>query len=290
MKKMHLSNSVKGLLLVLLAAVVLEGLFDWMEIGVGELMRFINPLRPRIGRLWEEEAKDRSGGEQIAEFLQSLPIDSSKQGTQLADLGDLLGSLSIRSRLSINRNEFLSFYRRLEPYEARLLVEAKDLYALYRNPDWQRVSLTLEADQLALLFTDGFNRLLHEHYVPVDSLQRQSPLSSGMSQLSRDDRFAGRIVPAAVFFRAFDRLSSQQQQNLIPDLYRLIEWGSDLKAVAISRIVRAKKVDLAFEVKRGDLLKIVVMETDADAVSYLITKLNAMGESAPLMMPIEKGP
>ncbi|HNR67891.1 MAG TPA: hypothetical protein PKN24_07575 [bacterium] len=289
MKKPHLSAKILGLLAVFLLLVVIEGFFDWIEIGMGEVMRLTNRFRPQIGRLWEEEAKDLSGEERVSQLLEGLPADSSATGAVLRDLGDLLGMLSLRQRQTIQRDEFLQFYRRLGQKEAQTLVGAEKLYSLFRNPEWQRVNFTLHGDQLAVLFVDGFERLLHETYVPVDSLYSVSESSYGFSTLVSDDRFAGRIVPAQVFYRAFDRLSAKQRQALLPDLYQLIEWGNDLKAVAISRVADFGRVELAFEVKRTDVLKTVIIDANAAAVSSLITKLNALGETAPLMMPIEKG-
>jgi hypothetical protein len=57
MKKPHLSAKILGLLAVFLLLVVLEGFFDWIEIGMGEVMRLTNRFDANR-QVLEEEAND----------------------------------------------------------------------------------------------------------------------------------------------------------------------------------------------------------------------------------------
>ncbi len=275
-------------LIALFGLLVLEGLTDFIEIGVGQYMLMINGVRPKIGRLWDYEGLDEEGQQKVAGLLQQLGPDTTRV-THIDDLEDLMGMLSVHPAIVLKRDHFLTFYRSLGSSSASRMVEPAVIYSMSRHPSWKMVRMYKTESQIALLFLDGRNQLLADHYTPLELLlQDQYDTRTEFSPFESDPRFTGRVMSARQFLDAFDSLTPERREALIPDLYKLIEWGDRLMGVAIARFSREGKVVLAFQIRKGSEYVIKETQAGAEAVASLITRLNAGGRVPPLMAPIEK--
>ncbi|MBD3378310.1 hypothetical protein GF406_25000 [candidate division KSB1 bacterium] len=282
------SKPFRMTLIVLFALLILEGLTDFIEIGVGQYMLAINGVRPKIGRLWDYEGLDEQGQEKVAGLMQQLGPDTT-QVTHIEDLQDLMGMLSVHPTIIVKRDHFLTFYRSLGSASASRMVEPAAIYNISRHPSWKRVRMYKTESQLVILFLDGRNQLLADHYTPLDLLLRDEyHTRTEFSPFESDPRFTGRVMSARQFLDAFDSLTPERREAVIPDLYKLIEWGDRLMSVAISRFSWDGQVTLAFQIRQGAEYELKESHAEVEAVASLITKLNAAGRVPPLMTPIEK--
>ena len=106
MKKiLHLSTRLQVALIIIFALVIFELLFDPVEIILGNILYWTNPLRPKIGRLWTEEHKDRAGSGEVALLSETategFPLEKLVDENNFISLLFYFGLLSIvRSKLN----------------------------------------------------------------------------------------------------------------------------------------------------------------------------------------------
>jgi len=268
---------------VLLALAAAEFLFDIFEIGLGRLLYLTNPIRPQVGRLWEEDLKEQQGLEQLDA---TMDMEQTATREPLQNLDELRALLSIRRSMRMTRNEFVEFYKLLPVKQAKQLLDPLDLIELDRSSEWRSTQISLAGDQLVLYFLDGYDKPLKQtHFVIEES---QGVNENGKSLLDHNARFAQRILSAAVFFRAFDQLPRSLRLQIVNDPYHLVRWGADLKRVGISRWIEEEGVEMAFEVADGAGLNIYTMFASPIAVEYLVNELRNVENAPELEMPVRE--
>lgn len=269
--------------LVLLAA---EALFGVLEIIVGRFLLFTNPIRPQIGRLWDEDHKEQLG---INELEANSKSENLPTIVAIHSFEELKLVLSTRSSLSMSRDEFKKFYTDLPMLQAKRLLDPLYFIELDRNPEWQRTQLSLVGDQLVIYFIDGYERPIQESHVTVlDTLINVDYENTNAHQLDELEEFEGRSIPAAIFFRGFDRLPRTYRLQIVNDPYKLVQWGNNLQRVAISPFVTEEGVEIMFEIKGENGLYLENMFASEIAVNYLIDEFNSMDQEHQMEMPIEK--
>ena len=263
-----------GIIILLLALfIAVEFVFDIVELAVGGYMLLINPIRPRIGRLWEESRKDDLGANHVDLLVDGkTPVDSPS--SRFYSMEELSASLSSGNLVSISRADFLTFYRMLPPSQAKNLFDPAQIYELSRSPHWQGVRFSMDAQQLAVYCLDGHGQLLVDHYVELIDDVTDTRAPSGLSQ---ELSFAGRVISAEIFLNAYDRLSNVYRLQIINDPYKLVQWGENLKRVGLSQFVSNNAVELAFEIASVDRPIIQRSLASEIAVNYLIIELNKAG-------------
>ena len=284
----RISKQIKIVFLLFLSVVLLEFVTDWVEIAVGQYMLAINKLRPRIGRLWEVESLDQGGqlelSDALSQFGDSLTVQS------ITHFDDFYAELLFRKKLVMEKSDFLQLYRNMGSVMAGHLIEPVAMYQMFRNPRWKSVRLLLNDQQLGILFMDHRRQLIFDYYVPVSELtQSDYETRLFLSQLEVDRQYSGRVIDPEVFLKAFDQLSRDRRETVFPNYYALIQWGDQLKSVAISRYIEAETVMIAFERVNAGQTSLVEHRANPDAVASLITKLNAAGLVPPLMIPMPEG-
>ena len=266
------SNKKQIWIIAIIAIVFLELLFDVFEIVMGKYMVAINPARPQVGRLWEEEQKDILGEEEAA-MVETLPPDSVYTHL-IADYFELLRLLQAQGKATLTKQNFLDFYKHIEPKLAKQLVDPLDLYDLDRNGNWRSVFIRKTSGQLSLSFLDGFNQPIKETYASTDITS--GPLKN-TSQLENDPAYVGRLVSSEIFFTAFDQLSRLYRLQIMNDPYRLIQWKDTLFRVGISKFSQNGSVELAFELDDGSVSNIYKVTAAELAVGYLVSAINQQG-------------
>ena len=72
--------------------------------------------------------------------------------------------------------------------------------------------------------------------------------------------------------------------------YKLVQWGDNLKHVAISRYVENGVVEIAFEVQANRHSTVYRFQASELAIAHLITKLNEQDNKEKITLPKEKSP
>ncbi|MDZ7723963.1 MAG: hypothetical protein U5R06_14425 [candidate division KSB1 bacterium] len=276
-------NSRTGVLIaVLIVLIAAELTFDIFEIAVGKVMLLTNSIRPKTGRLWEEEEKDQSGMIEVEGIEQQQP----EENMSFYRLDDLLAALSIRQSVTMSAEEFKSFYRTLPVQQSRTLLDHLQFLKLSRNSDWHAVHFSKSNDQLVSDFVDGYDNLLHETIVTMQQLYPgQSASGAKLKGLSE---FNGRVLTAEQFYNAFEHLPRSYQSQIVNDPYKLVQWGDNLTHVAISPFVTEQGVKVVFEVTIDNQSKLYEMFASEIAAGYLIQNINQLDDTLELENPKEK--
>ncbi len=274
-----------GIALVILL-ILAEIFFHIVEIGVGQVLLLTNPLRPKTGRLWVEDQKEQLGIDELNSIRESedepVVVDQ-----QIHNFEELEAVLSTRSSLSMTRDEFKEFYRSLPIKEAKQLLDPLYLIELDRNPEWQRSQLSLSGDQLVLYLLDGYEKPIVETHVNLRYPEREDEFSS-LSEFDQMPAFRGRIIPAAIFYKAFDQLPRMYRVQIVNDPYKLVQWGASLERVGISLYIESQGVEIIFEVIENQRTRLQRMYASEIAVGYLIKEVNAIDNSPKLQMPVKE--
>jgi len=286
--KIRKNYSKRALLILsfILLLIAAEALFGILEIVVGRFLLFTNPIRPQIGRLWDEDHKEQLGIDELE--ANSNKTENLPAIVDIHSFKDLKLILSTRSSLSMSRDEFKKFYTDLPMNQAKGLLDPLYFIELDRNPDWQRTQLSLVGDQLVIYFIDGFEHPIQESHVTVLDTLINAEVEYVNAQLNEFEEFEGRLLSAAIFFHGFDRLPRTYRLQIVNDPYKLVQWGNNLQRVAISPFVTDDGVEILFEIKGESGLYLEKMFASEIAVNYLIDELNSMDLEHHMEMPVKK--
>ncbi len=277
------SSGWKPWVLIIVIFLVAEIFFDIFEIAVGRFLLWTNPIRPKTGRLWEEEEKDQSGSLTVNE-IEKTPEQENQQPIRRVD--DLLAALSMRDSYTMTIEEFTMFYKSIPIHHSKTLLDPLEFIRLDRNPDWQSVRFSRTDDQIVIDFLDGYDNLLYENIIRRQALESEDGAPS--SVLAEKDEFEGRVVSALTFFDAFENLSRAYQLQIVNDPYKLVQWGKSLQQVGISPYVREQGVKIVFKVDANGETKVYEMYASEIAIGYLIKEINKNKDISPLDLPVEK--
>lgn len=269
--KQHRSSTlwIAALFLVILT----ELFFDVVEIAAGKYLLLTNPLRPQVGRLWEEEQKDILAGAEATVVEPAIP--DSVYRAVILDYNNLVQVLETQPVIYVEKSNFISFYKRLEPDIAGRIIDPLNLYQLDRDNRWVRTKVSKSATQMNFVFLDGFGRPLTESF--VDAVERAGGTTPQQSPLENDPLFRGRVISAETFFEAFDTLGRLHKLQIIGNPYRLIQIKDDLVRVGISRQSLNGSVTIAFEINRAGSVYVEQVKAAELAVAYLVSAVNATG-------------
>lgn len=264
---------------------IAEIFFDIFEISIGRIFLWTNAIRPQTGRLWEEDHKEQIGLEELDSATQQETLqENSNQPVQ--NLDDLEALLSIRRSMSMNRDEFNEFYKSIPQNQSRKIVDPLDLFALNRTSDWHKTQLSLSGNQLVFYFLDGYEKPIRESHVSLYEEDGQHTVA--LSELEQDEKFRGRLVPADVFYQAFNQLPRAYQLQIVNDPYKLVQWGNTLQRVGLSLYVEPNGVEIVFEIQDDDRTRTQSMYASEMAVGYLIREINTIDGAPRLQTPIRR--
>jgi len=271
-------------LFVLLVLLMAELFFDLFEITIGKVLLLTNPIRPHVGRLWEEDQKEQKGIEELgANAETSKPV----AGQPLRSLDELQALLSIRSSMSMTREEFKEFYKSIPIKQAKQLLDPLDLIALDRAQDWQTTQLSLSGNQLVVYFLDGYEQPIKQTHFVIDG-NKENTKQNAPGSLEQDEAFENRIISAAQFYQAFDKLPRSFRLQVVNDPYKLVRWGASLKEVGISRFIEDEGVQVVFIVAGDAGLHYNSMFASPIAIEYLLKEINDISDAPQLKLPVRK--
>lgn len=278
------TKRILALVFVIVLAVT-EFMFDWAEIAIGKFAAATNPVRGETGRLWQEEKKDRGGSAQVKQLEQSLASPADPSGSQPRSMADLLAILSSSGEISLTRENFLAFYRRLSIDEAREMVEPLNLNRMMRTENWTRTRLVGGQNSLSVYFLDENGQLIMDSYPSRQVLDVAESIERPGQRLEDYGTFGDNVVSAETFYAAFDELTNILQLQIINNPYDLIRWGNDLERVGISRFAEYAVVEIGFEVNVGGQTRVYTYQASEIAAGYLIQAINRIQPNKKLTIP-----
>ncbi len=271
----HFFRRYRYVLMIAVLLVIGEIYFSIAEILVGRIMLWTNPLRPKVGRLWQEEAKDEAGKTQVTNLVDSLSRTPFRSGP-IRTLDDLMAYVAFKSRVVLAPRDFVTVYSALPDSQSRALIDPMLLTELQRNDSWQNVSLTGDQGTLTCIFMDGYGQPLLVTHAGGQPLPAAADTLFA-SQLEQDENFRSRLVPPLLFVAAYERLPRRWQLQIFNDPVKYAGLKDSLLAVAIAPVVQNGAVYILCEVRQGSASHVITSQASEMAVQYLISAINEQG-------------
>ena len=188
----------------------------------------------------------------------------------------------------ISRENFLSLYKTLPPRTAEKIINPMDLIDLDHQNEWHFARFVMDENELQIYLQDASGQVLYDSHPAKDILSQGNEAASYETTLQQFPEFADRIIPANTFNEAYERLSRAYRIQVINNPYKLIQWGDDLKNVAISKYSENGVVVIACEVISHNLNSVYRFEASEIAVSHLIVIINHISDDIQISQPVAR--
>ncbi len=237
------------LVILILALVVLEFQIDVFERMGGNLLKWSNYSRQRIGRAWEFQSASVSAMQELGQMV-SYQNEIRRELQDADDFAYLPQHLSDGLIITLSREKFLDIYNELPRIYADRLGSTIGLMELIVASGWERVAFIGRNQGMDVYYLNNDNMVVSRFFLDRDyfqGLQRWGAEIPGRLEANPD--FSGRTYSAAEFVYALSYLDDVQiEANLGTELLKL---GDKITRVAISRRWNVGMVDLAFEMNDG---------------------------------------
>lgn len=275
-------------IVIILSCLVIEGLFDVVEKGVGEFLVLTNAIRPRVGPVWKREINDEIATRQLQEMISEIPEEKPPL-TEILSFESLLQHLEQQPDLLISKKNFLKIYAQLPYSLAQQIISPYDLLELMPDPRWQQCRLQKSENDLAMYLLDGENELLKNCHLALNQLDGMAqPTAEPIALLENSEEFQGRTISRAVFLTAFNTLPANIKIFVMNDPMQLIRWDESLRQVAISRYVIDGAVSVGFQIQTGISSSVARYQASEIAAAALVDQINKILTDKFLAMPERK--
>jgi len=275
-------------IIILLIVFIIEGVFDIVEIGVGQILTVTNRYRPQSGPVWQREIKDEIATQQLQTMIQESPLPPQRI-LQVANFHALIQALEENREIIISKANFLDIYSQLPFNTAQEIISPYELFSLMHRDAWYNCSIMRTADQLRIYLQDGENQLIRDCYAPLAAFSTATAEQNQTGTILEDiEEFRGRVIPVKAFSQAFNTLPVSTRIFIMNNPMQLIRWGEALTQVGISRHVIEGTVTIAFQVQTGISNTIVRYQASEIAATRLIEQINKIITDKYLAMPERK--
>jgi len=275
-------------IVIILSCLVIEGLFDVVEKGVGEFLVLTNAIRPRVGPVWKREINDEIATRQLQEMISEIPEEKPPL-TEILSFESLLQHLEQQPDLLISKKNFLKIYAQLPYSLAQQIISPYDLLELMPDPRWQQCRLQKSENDLAMYLLDGENELLKNCHLALNQLDGMAqPTAEPIALLENSEEFQGRTISRTVFLTAFNTLPANIKIFVMNDPMQLIRWDESLRQVAISRYVIDGAVSVGFQIQTGISSSVARYQASEIAAAALVDQINKILTDKFLAMPERK--
>ena len=210
-----LSLRATVLFLSVLAILISEVRFSWVEILVGRYLAVTNSHRPESGSVWEQ-GRLKQVATQTLEQMVTQQLTAQREAREASSLAQLIDGLSASQGAMISAEQFKSLYIQIPEATARNLFSPILMLRISAEKSWDRVYMERENGQVGIYLLDRGNTVLS--YTTLNDQQLQSTGTAPpvvASRLADQPEFTGRIYPADRFFMALDTLPAEIQQGVL---------------------------------------------------------------------------
>lgn len=275
-------------IVLIIIFIIIEGVFDVIEIGLGEIVALTNSKRPRYGAIWEREINGEHAVERLQNIIQEAP-PTETPFIQIKSLEDLVQITQKTPVAKFSKEDFLEFYSPL-PYDlAQRIIPPYELLILKDNDNWQQCSVSRTEVELRIYLLDGEDQLIRDCYIPLASAENYSKrITFRQPDINEFEEFSGRVVAAKEFYQAFNSLPISTKIYIMNDPMQLIRWNDSLQKVGISRYIENGSVSIGFQVQSNLTRELFRFQASEIAASRLIERLNNVITDKFLSMPERK--
>ena len=241
--------SLRGTVLFLsvLAVLISEVRFSWVEVLVGRYLAVTNSHRPESGSVWEQ-GRLKQVATQTLEQMVTQQLTAQREAREASSLAQLIDGLSASQGAMISAAQFKSLYIQIPEAAARNLFSPILMLRISAEKSWDRVYLERENGQVGIYLLDRSNNVLS-----YKTLNDQQLKSTGTDphilagSLDEQPEFAGRIYPADRFFMALDTLAPETQRGVLSQPGTLLSAQGIPLRVGVSDEVEADMIRIGIE-------------------------------------------
>lgn len=241
--------SMRGsvLLLAVLAILISEFRFNWVEMLVGRYVAVSNSYRPESGAVWEQ-GRLKAVATETLDQIATRQLTAQREARQATSLSQLIDGLSASQGTMISAAQFKTLYSQVPDAVARKLFSPIFMLRISAEKSWERVYLEREDGQVGIYLLDQSNNVLGSTTVGDHELAATGTQPSVLTgSLDDQPEFAGRIYPADRFFAALDTLSPEIQRGVLPRPEAVLAAEGTPSRVGISDEVNADKIRIGIE-------------------------------------------
>jgi hypothetical protein len=252
--------SMRGsvLLLAVLAILISEFRFNWVEILVGHYLAVTNSYRPESGAVWEQ-GRLKAVATQTLDKIATRQLTAQREARQATSLAQLIDGLSASQGTMISAAQFKTLYSRVPDAVARKLFSPIFMLRISAEKRWDRVYLEREDGQVGIYLLDQSNNVLGSTMVDDQQLTATGTQPSMLAgSLDDQPEFAGRIYPADRFFAALNTLSPEIQRGVLPRPEAVLAAQGTPSRVGISDEVNADMIRIGIEMDTPQGRRIMV--------------------------------
>jgi hypothetical protein len=236
-----------ALLLAILAILISEVRFSWVEVLVGRYLAVTNTHRPESGNVWEQ-GRLKQVATRTLEQMVTRQLTAQREAREAESLNQLVEGLSGASGIMISAAQFRRLYGQIPESLARTLFSPIFMLRISAEKSWERVYLERENGKVGIYLLNRGNNVLNYTTVSDRQLQSTGSESSFISgTLDEQPEFAGRIFPADRFFMALDTLSPEIQQGVLPHPGAVLAAEGTPVRVGFSDEVNADTIRIGIE-------------------------------------------
>jgi hypothetical protein len=153
--------SLRGtvLLLSVLAILISEVRFSWVEVLVGRYLAVTNNHRPESGSVWEQ-GRVEAGGHPDLGADGDPQLTAQREAREADSLAELIDSLSDVQGAMISAAQFKTLYSRIPESLARTLFSPILILRISAEKHWDRVYMERDNNQVGIYLLDRGNNVL----------------------------------------------------------------------------------------------------------------------------------
>ena len=232
--------SLRGTVLFLsvLAILISEVRFSWVEVLVGRYLAATNSQRPESGSVWEQGRLK----------MVTRQLTAQREAREASSLAQLIDGLSATQGAMISAEQFKTLYLQIPEAAARNLFSPILMLRISAEKSWDRVYMERENGQVGIYLLDRGNNVLSYKTLTDQQLKSTGTEPHILSgNLDKQPEFAGRIYPADRFFMALDSLAPETQRGVLPQPGTLLSAQGTPLRVGVSDEVEADMIRIGIE-------------------------------------------
>lgn len=235
------------LFLFVLAILISEVRFSWVEVLVGRYLAVTNIHRPESGSVWEQ-GRLKQVATQTLEQMVTRKLSAQREAREANSMAQLIDGIPATQGTMIAAAQFKKLYSQIPETAARSLFSPILMLRISAEQSWDRVYMERENGQVGIYLLDHGNNVLS--YTTLTDRQLRAtgtelPVLAGT--LDQQAEFAGRIYPADRFFMALDTLSPETQRGVLSRPGTLLSAEGTPVRVGISDEVNADMIRIGIE-------------------------------------------
>ncbi|MEJ2157972.1 MAG: hypothetical protein P8X96_21795 [Desulfobacteraceae bacterium] len=274
-------------LTIVLALVVTEFRFDWIEKALGAYLVTTNDRRPESGTAWDKGRQTDQARQALSQYTHDIS-GIQRDARRASTMGQLLDGIDPERGAMISAEHFVELYRKLPQVLSNELISPYTLLTHLSGNQWKRTFFERQdRDQLQIYLLDDHNQVIHRLSVGavlIEHIRRgEVAVHSRLDQLGD---FADQIYPAEHFFAALNTLSEEVKRGIVESPGSLLHVSGRIVRVGISGREMDGGVDIGFEVEDAQGTKVILTQGRASDVHRLRW---ALEETAPLFGSGDEG-